>query len=78
MRVADPASKLQAKALKLPPEERARLAERLISSLDHEADADSEELWIQEAERRLDELESGVVDAIAAERVIEKARSSVR
>ena len=78
MRVADPASKLEAKALKLPPEKRARLAERLISSLDHEADADAEKLWIREAERRLDELESGAVEAIAAERVIEKARSSVR
>ena len=78
MRVANPASKLEAKVLKLPPEERARLAERLISSLDHQADADSEELWIREAERRLDELESGAVDPIAAERVIEKARSSLR
>jgi putative addiction module component (TIGR02574 family) len=78
MCVADPASKLEAKALKLPPEKRARLAERLISSLDHDADADAEELWIQEAERRLDELESGAVETIAAERVIEKARSSVR
>jgi len=77
-RMADPASKLEAKALKLPPEERARLAERLISSLDSEADADSEALWIQEAERRLEELKSGAVDAISAERVIEKARSSLR
>ena len=76
--VADPASKLELKALKLPPEERARLAERLISSLDREADADSEALWIHEAERRLDELESGAVDTIAAERVVEKARSSLR
>jgi putative addiction module component (TIGR02574 family) len=78
MRVADPASKLEAKALKLPPEQRARLAERLISSLDHQADADSEELWAQEAERRLDELDSGAVDAIPAERVVEKARSALR
>lgn len=77
-RVADPASKLETKALELPPEERARLAERLISSLDHETDPDSEELWSREAERRLAELESGAVDAISAERVIEKARSSLR
>jgi putative addiction module component (TIGR02574 family) len=76
--VADPASKLEAKALKLPPEERARLAERLISSLDRQADADSEELWIREAERRLEELESGGVTAIPAARVVEKARSSLR
>ncbi len=76
--VADPASKLEAKALKLPPEERARLAERLISSLDQESDADSEELWIREADRRLEELESGAVAAISAERVMEKVRSALR
>ncbi len=57
--MADPASKLEAKALKLPPEKRARLAERLISSLDETADADADALWIAEAERRLQELESG-------------------
>jgi putative addiction module component (TIGR02574 family) len=76
--VADSASKLEAKALKLPPEQRARLAERLIASLDHEVDADSENLWIEEAERRLQELESGGVEPVSAERVIEKARSSLR
>ena len=76
--MADPASKLEAKALKLPAEQRARLAERLISSLDQQTDADCEELWIQEAERRLDELDSGRAEAIPAERVIEKARSTLR
>ncbi len=76
--MADPASKLEAKALKLPPEQRARLAERLISSLDQSTDPDSEELWIREAERRLDELEAGGVEQLPAERVIESARSSLR
>jgi len=76
--MADPASKLEAKALKLPPEARARLAERLISSLDQSSDPDSERLWIQEAERRLEELESGRVEAVPAEQVIENARSSLR
>ena len=76
--VADPANKLEAKALKLPPEQRARLAERLISSLDQACDPNSEELWIREAERRLKELESGRVDGVPAERVIESARSSLR
>jgi putative addiction module component (TIGR02574 family) len=76
--VTDPASKLEAEVLKLPPEQRARLAERLISSLDQSADPDSEELWIREAERRLEELESGRVEPVPAERVIENARSSLR
>jgi putative addiction module component (TIGR02574 family) len=76
--MADPASKLEAKALKLPPDQRARLAERLISSLDQAADLDSEQLWIEEAERRLEELESDRVEAVPADRVIENARSSLR
>ena len=76
--MADPASKLEAKALKLPPEQRARLAELLISSLDQASDPGSERLWVQEAERRLEELESGQVEAVPAERVIENARSSLR
>jgi putative addiction module component (TIGR02574 family) len=69
---------LESKLLNLPAEERARLAERLISSLDLESDPDAESLWIQEAERRLDELESGSVAGIPADQVFEKARSTLR
>ncbi len=76
--MGDSASKLAAKALKLPPEQRARLAQRLISSLDQAAEPESEEIWIREAERRLEELESGTVESIPAERVVEEARSSLR
>ena len=54
-----PVRELEAKALKLPRKERARLAQRLISSLDQEIDADVEKLWLQEAERRLGELRFG-------------------
>ena len=76
--MADPARELESKALQLPAKERARLAERLISSLDQETDPDAEMLWLQEAERRLDELESGKVAGIPADRVFEKARSTLR
>lgn len=76
--MADPARDLESKALKLPPKERARLAERLISSLDQETDPDAERLWLQEAERRLDGLESENVAGVPADRVFEKARSTLR
>jgi len=69
---------LESKALKLSPRERARLAQRLISSLDQDADADAEKLWRDEAGRRLDDLKSGKVAGIPAEKVIRKARSSLR
>jgi hypothetical protein len=41
-------------------------------------DADVEKLWLHEAERRLDELKSGKVAGIPAQKVIRKARSTLR
>jgi putative addiction module component (TIGR02574 family) len=76
--MANPSDALEAKALALPPEDRARLAEKLISSLEQETDPDAEALWLQEAERRLDELDSGASVAVGAEQVIQRARSAIR
>jgi putative addiction module component (TIGR02574 family) len=45
--------------LRLPAEERARLAVELIRSLDGEADPDAAEAWDSEIERRGAELEAG-------------------
>lgn len=64
--------------MKLSRRQRARLAQRLISSLDQKIDADAERLWLEEAERRLGELKSGKVAGIPAEKVIKKARSTLR
>jgi putative addiction module component (TIGR02574 family) len=72
------ARELESQALKLSRRERARLAQRLISSLDQEVDADAERLWLAEAERRLADLKSGKVAAIPAERVIRKVRAALR
>ena len=69
---------IESEALQLPPKERARLAQRLLASLDTESDRDAERVWLQEAERRLDELESGKVTGIAAEQVFKRARSTLR
>ena len=76
--MTEPARKLESKALRLSRRERARLAQRLISSLDQEVDANVEKLWLQEAERRLGELTSGKVAGIPAAKVIRKARSTLR
>jgi putative addiction module component (TIGR02574 family) len=72
------ARRLEAEALKLPARERVRLAVRLISSLDEASDENAELLWVQEAERRLDELRSGQVEGKAAEGVFRRARSALR
>ena len=43
---------LEAEALKLAPRDRARLAERLLQSLEDLSDEENATLWAQEAERR--------------------------
>jgi putative addiction module component (TIGR02574 family) len=72
------ARELESQALKLSRRERARLAQRLISSLDQVVDAGAEQLWLAEAERRLAELKSGKVAAIPAERVLKRVRAALR
>jgi putative addiction module component (TIGR02574 family) len=76
--MARPAREVESRALRLPRRERARLAQRLISSLDQEVNPDVDKLWLQEAERRLRELKSGKVAAIPADKVVRKARSTLR
>lgn len=76
--MADPARELESKALRLPAKERARLAERLLSSLEGTAEPEAEAIWLAEAERRLAELESGAVAGIPAEEVFRKSRTALR
>jgi putative addiction module component (TIGR02574 family) len=53
-----------AAALALPLDERASLARELIASLDGEPDADAEDAWAVEIERRVQELKDGTVKGI--------------
>jgi len=67
---------IEAQALKLNTSERARLAQRLIASLDQ--DAEIEEAWAVEVERRIAEIESGRVQMIPAQDAIARARESLK
>jgi putative addiction module component (TIGR02574 family) len=64
-------------ALRLPTEDRARLALRLLSSLEKttESPEEIEKLWIAEAERRFRELREGVVQGIPAQEVFAELRT---
>jgi len=44
-------------------------------SIDEESEIEA--LWVEEAERRLDELEQGQVTEVPAEEVIRRARASL-
>ncbi len=68
---------LVAEVEKLSLEERAALAKRIVESLDELSDSEIEALWIQEAERRLDELEQGQVTEVSAEQVLRQARAAI-
>ena len=70
---------LEDEAMSLPANQRARLAARLIASLDREpAEPDAESLWAIEAQRRAEELASGEVEEVPAERALAKARARLR
>jgi putative addiction module component (TIGR02574 family) len=64
---------LSRKARTLPPEERIRLAEELLSSV-QDSDEEIEAAWAQEIERRLEEVESGTAKLIPAEEVFAEIR----
>jgi hypothetical protein len=54
-------TKLETEALRLDPGEKVRLAHTLVVSLGQLTPSQLRELWLQEAERRDAEIESGLV-----------------
>ncbi|MEI7868615.1 MAG: addiction module protein [Candidatus Methylumidiphilus sp.] len=62
---------LEAELLQLPIGERARLAERLITSLDEEAEVEAS--WSDEVQRRLVAFDAGEAASFPAEEVIAEA-----
>jgi putative addiction module component (TIGR02574 family) len=60
---------LSQRARALSPEDRARLAEELLASLEEQVDPDSEAAWELEIGRRVEEIKSGKAKLISAEEV---------
>jgi putative addiction module component (TIGR02574 family) len=69
---------LSARAKSLPPEDRARLAEELLESLEESPESEVEAAWDQEIERRVAEIEAGTAKLIAAQDVHAEARRLLR
>jgi len=66
---------LETEALKLNSNARARLAERLLQSLETLPDAENDQLWAEEAQRRHQELEAGTVAGRSVDEVFREARA---
>ena len=70
----DQVTELVQKGRLLPPEERERLVEGLLESLNESASSALDPAWETEIENRLAEYDRGEVQAIDAEVVFAKAR----
>ena len=69
---------IRREALSLPVQERAQLAEQLLSSLDSLSETEIEQLWFQEAALRAAELDQGLVQRIPAEVVRREAQALLK
>jgi hypothetical protein len=70
MKPDEQSKSIEDQATQLPQRERARLALRLIESLEPGQDENVEELWLDEAERRLMKYDEGATEAEDADEAI--------
>lgn len=74
----DQVAELAQRSLSLSPDDRARLAEILLSSLEAEPMTDIEAAWDDEIRRRLAAYDRGDVLAVDAETVFARATAIAR
>jgi putative addiction module component (TIGR02574 family) len=72
------AKTVEEKALELPAQERAKLAERLLESLDDLPERDVEALWLEVAERRAKEIDDGSVELVSPEELDRRIKARLK
>ena len=65
-------------ALALDENNRAQLAAKLVESLDGEVDADAEEAWAAEIERRLSKIDAGQAKWVSMDEAIARMHRATR
>lgn len=73
--MARPLSKIRKDIQALTDENKEILLRELIAGLDEPVDEDVERVWLEEAHRRLKELDADSVKTVPAEEVFERLRS---
>jgi len=63
--------------LKLPSSSRAKLAEKLLESIEDFTTSDIDQTWKVEVAKRIKEYESGIVQGIPAKEVFKAAREKL-
>lgn len=69
------ADEIMRQALRLDPSARASIAHELLNSLESLSEAEVEQLWLEEADRRSAEIAAGTARLIPAEEAIAQARA---
>ena len=69
---------IETEALHLSENERAELAQKLLTSLDSPSEDEISEDWLIEASRRAKEIDQGLVKLVSSEEVSLKAQAILR
>ena len=69
---------LASKAMELPTESRARLADLLVESLDAAALGKIDRLWIAEAKRRRDAVRAGQAKTVPIDEALRQVRDALK
>lgn len=69
---------LESEIRELAPDARRQLIRDLIADFDGAPDSNIEAAWLEEAERRYNEIKDGSVEAVRAEEVFAKARKRLK
>jgi putative addiction module component (TIGR02574 family) len=73
--MSTPVHDLEAQVLGLPPEDRARLLERLIASFEPRSKA--QEAWMQVAMRRQEDVRSGKTAMVSGNEALARVRARI-
>jgi len=65
-------------ALALSDDDRAKLAEKLVESLDGEPDPQAETAWVAEIERRLAKIDAGQATSLSMDEALARMHQAVR
>lgn len=76
--MTDLVAELSQRARELAPEDRARLAEELLASIEGHLEPAVDAAWDEEIRKRIAEVESGAVKLIPADEVFERVRRTLR
>ena len=72
------AATIEEEALALPLQERAKLVERLLDSLENLPEPEAEALWLDVAERRARDIDEGKVQLVTPEELERRVQAQLK